>query len=235
MLIPRGSDVFKLKGKRGIKPLLSPRLTLFGKEVFLLNPLNPNSQVLTTSVCFGDVPPKQYKQTLKKISNLYLSTKKFALIGGIYSIAGILLCFLSYQVPFIFVLMVFLIVHLVFWLICIILLFNSSITNFLKKSELISISIEALLVPAHIMNLPKKIYFKVSIDVPSVGFSLRELKGLPDEEERQYFTRQLIERIYSMSASQGIDFDELDQSSFTDIQQKSEVIWLKAVKSCLKI
>lgn len=180
LAVARGKDCLSIN-RRG-KPYYKSRQrnTFAGREVIFLNPVNLFDRVIIAQQVTPKEGVPQYRKELRSIESLAKDLNHFAYLGYFYFAYLGFNCYLSFLFGFEAVVLNLLVGHLSVWVcsaIFILLLFRS---QDLPRGGVISALVEALFVPAYLINLNKKILRLRQSEISALRLHIRSLKRAPD-------------------------------------------------------
>lgn len=217
IIVPHGCDLLRVGRKGKLRYDASRRLTAAGREMVLLNPLNLFDRGLVTTRCFGDVDPRHWRRSCALVSAAVPTLNGFCSLGYAYLVVVVFLAALSFQIGFTPALIAFMGLHLLVWSIATVALVLRRARLQLTGHEAFVSSVEALFVPAYLMNLGKRLVYKKRVAVSALGLGLRELKRTQDEDDRAGLTLQMKNRLDMLEMAQGYEVAE-DESKTLDPQ-----------------
>lgn len=238
ILAPRGCDVLRL-GRRGVPWYeTGSRLSIRGREATLLNPLNLFDRALLTTVCLGDVQPSQWRGARQMLRQAMPVLNTLALVGYAYMVLTAVLAWLSFQGPFLPILIAFGLLHLLVW-------FGAAAVVVLRRRQLrlsgmalTTSLLEALFVPAYLMNLGKRLLYKRQVAVSSLGLALRSAKRVADPDDRAILGHRLRERMDTVTLMHGLAFGDdaappRPGNDPSPHQRARQERWVSEAKACL--
>jgi len=203
IIVPRGCELLRFDRRGCLRYDAASRLTAAGRELVLLNPLNLFDRGLLTTRCFGDVDPGQWRLGRALLRSALPILNAFCLLGYVYMVLVAGLAYLSFQIGFVPVLIAFVALHLVVWVTCLGMLFAQRRRLRLSGYEVFSYAVEAILVPAYLMNLGKRLVNKHRVGISALGLGLRELKFTDDEDLRSLLGLRLRQRLEMLEMTLG--------------------------------
>lgn len=254
IFIPLGCELLRFGRRGNIRYDASSRITAAGKEVVLLNPLNPFDRGLITTRCFGNVDRGHWRDGRIWLKKVLPTLNDLSLLGSIYMIAVLLFALCSVHWGFTLALAAFIVMHVIIWAIC--------MTLVIRRRQLLELSgygvfvcaAEAMLVPAYLMNMGKRVIYKRRVGISALGLGLREMQRTTDEDERMLWAVRLKDRLDVLELSlgeeaspfaDGVDAPETQDQGQAKAQGVAAVpatpgrltatqSWIVEVKACLK-
>lgn len=203
ILVPNGCDLLRF-GKNGkLRYDASARLTAAGKEIVLLNPLNLFDRCLVTTVCFGSVDPRKWRRSNRLVATALGTLNGFSALGYFYMSLVVCLVVWSLYVGLGLALTAFVGLHLLVWVIATVAMVRVRQKLQLSGYDTFAALAEALFVPAYLMNLGKRLIYKKRVDFSALGLGLRDIKLMPDEDERTLAVIKIRERLDVLEMVQG--------------------------------
>lgn len=233
VFVPAGCELLRV-GRRGTLWYdAGTRLTAARREVVLLNPLNPFERALITTRCFGDVDLRQWRQGRALLRAALPPLNGLSALGSVYMLVTAGLAAASFHLPFTPVLLGFVALHLLMWAL------NTSALIALRHRlglsgyETFVLCVEAIFVPAYLMNMGKRVVHKKRLAISALGLGLRALKRTADEGERELLAIRLRERLQWLGMAQGHEVDEADAETAAPALSSTQQ-WISRAEACLK-
>lgn len=250
IIVPHGCELLRF-GRCGILRYdASSRLSAGGREMVLLNPLNLYDRGLVTTKCFGDVEPRQWRQSRELVNTALPTLNGFSSMGYVYLMLVVFLAVLSFRVGFTPALIGFVGLHLLVWMAAVAGLIVRRRQLLLSGSGVLGAAAEALFVPAYLMNLGKRLVYKRRVGISALGLGLRQLKRTVNEGDRDELALKLSGRLELLEMTQGHEVDEASPESSSPMDTRAgdlgaagaEMLahlsatqqWIMEAKACLK-
>lgn len=175
-VVGRGKDCLSISRKG--KPFYKSRQrnTFVGRDVLFLNPLNLFDRVIIVETVTIKEDPYQYKNELRSIESLAIDLNSFAYLGYLYFIYLAVNCYLSFLFGFEAVVLNLIFGHLSMWICSVVLILLVFRYQKLPKEGVVSTLLEALFVPAYLVNLNKKLLRLKHSEISALRLHLRSLK-----------------------------------------------------------
>jgi hypothetical protein len=219
-LISIGRDVDCLnvsrKGKLSYK--LRNRQIFGGKEIILLNPLNLFDRIIFSSKVTASENVAEYKRELRGIERTAKKINFFVYLGYFYLLILIVNCYASLALSFEAIAIELIVCHVVTWVVAVMSVFFLVRDDSLPVRMITIILIEALFVPAYLVNLNKKILVLRKSSICPVRLCVRRFKTVPEYE------RELVR--YELS--------RFIQGSMDEEVSPEKIEALKKIEKCLK-
>lgn len=250
IVVPQGCELLRFDRRGRLRYEATSRLTAASRELVLLNPLNLFDRGLLTTQCFGDVELRVWKQGRRLVRSAVPTLNTFSLLGYVYMLLVAGLAYISFQLGLLPALVVFVAVHLTLWVLCLGILVARRRQLHLSGYEVFSYATEAILVPAYLMNLGKRLANKQRVGISALGLGLRALKTVDDDDLRLLLKVRLRERLEVLEMTQGYENALADEggvkvanthsthSEHDDVgcaPLSSTQKWIQEAKACLTI
>jgi len=230
VFVPAGCELLRFGRRGAFRYDASARLTAARREVVLLNPLNLFDRALITTRCFGDVEPRQWRQGRSLVRSALASLNGLSALGYFYMLITACLAAVSFHLPFTLVLLGFVVVHLLMWTLNTAALVALRHRLGLSGYDTFVLCVEAIFVPAYLMNMGKRAVHKKRIAISALGLGLRTLKRTDDEGERELLAIRLRERLQWLGMTQG---HEVDDTCAAAPALSSTQQWISRAEACL--
>lgn len=235
VVVPRDCDLLRVGWRGTIRYDAGTRLHLARREVVLLNPVNLFERVLITTRCFGDIAPAQWRRGRTLVRSALPLLNALNVLGYTYLLLTAGLAYLSFQAPFLSVLMAFAILHALIWILCTAILIGERCQLRLSGYEIAVLCAETAFVPAYLMNLGKRALHRHRVGISALGLGLRQCNLITDADERAWAVFRLRERLLWLGLTQGHEVDELARSAdATRSPLTTTQEWIEKAEACLK-
>ncbi len=171
-----------------------------GRDLILLNPLNPFDRLAVTRTVGGHVPFARLRRAYRSVSQGMSALNTLSWIGCMYLVALLLLIGLSRLAHFSVVLAWLAVAHVLIWLICLVVLVTRRRQLELTPYEVFVLLAEAAFVPAYAVNLSKRLWFRKSLDVPAMAVGLRYAKRIESPSSRELYCLRMSQRLDDIEA-----------------------------------
>jgi hypothetical protein len=226
VLVPAGGDFLKF-GRRGrLHYLPGLRLQARGRDLVLLNPLNPFDRIALTSRSGGRAQARAWRASRQQLRAGLAGANALGWLGCAYLGAWLLLAVLSWHLHFGVVLATLGLCHLLAWALGLALLLRHRLAWRLSGSQAFSLAAEALFVPAYTLNLGKRVWYRQRLDLPALTLGLWRLKRMPETPDKALYAQQLAERLDGWA----LDHDTDNPAA----QPAWPRTWLMEARACLK-
>lgn len=232
VFVPAGHDLLRFGRNGRLRYAANRRLEAGGREVVLLNPLNPFERGVITTRCLGDLQPAAWRESRRLVRSALPLLNAFSWLGCVYLVIALLLAWASFRIDFSLCLLAFVLTHAVFWLIVLGLLLLQRRALGLSGYEVFVFAAEALFVPAYLMNMGRRLVSRKKLDMPALSVGLRQLKQeTMSDAQRELMAYQLRERLATLETNLGLEPDDKPQSSARSQQQQ----WIQKARACLTV
>lgn len=218
ILIAPGHDIFKVNSRGRLHYPAAGRLEFGVKECVILNPLNLFERHVLTSNVTGITTPRNYLCVARQIRQTAATVLPLVWIGYAYLIVLAVASFVTFRLSFEEIVLPLLSAHFLFWLLSLSSLASSAKKMAMKRSRLIGLAIECLLVPAYIVNLNKIVMRQHSISLGALALGVRSCKKCISPDQRELMTHRMNLRL-----------DELQLKS----DDSAEIAKLGEMQKCL--
>jgi hypothetical protein len=180
IVVAKGKDYLSVS-RRG-RPIYKSRQrnSFAGRDVVFLNPINLFDRVITVEKVTLSEDAHRYKQELRSIEYLAKDLNSFAYLGYLYFLYIVTNCYLSFVFGFEAVVVNLLVGHSLIWICAVGFAFLHMRSQELPKAKVVSIFVEALFVPAYLVNLNKKFLRLRESDICALRLHIRALKRVAD-------------------------------------------------------
>jgi len=223
VLLPRGSDVMRFGFGRSLRYPSAARLQLLGRDLIVLNPLNPFDRLVTTQRSIGPWSASEHRTTLRTLQRSLTGANALSALGLVYLVAVVGLAAVSFHIPFTDVLILLLATHVLAWALALAMLLVARLSLGLSASRLAALAAEALFVPAYTINLGKRVWFRRTLDLPALALGLRDLRRVEDASRRDLLAYELLQRLDAVA-------DELALAP-----SDARHTWIEEARRCLKV
>jgi hypothetical protein len=201
VLVPRGGDFlgFGARGRLDYRP--GVRFQLRGRDLVVLNPLNPFDRVALTRRAMGFVSGEQLKAARKKVRDTLPVLNTLSCLGCGYLVVLLALASVSFRVHFGQVLAVLLAVHLAVWVAALLVLTAHRGALQLTRRQALAASLEALFVPGYLVNLGKRVWYRQVLDLPAMALGIRQLRRTRDAAQRELYAFNLATRLDELAGA----------------------------------
>lgn len=225
VLVPAGGDYLKFGRAGRLHYLPGQRLQARGRDLVLLNPLNPFDRIALTQRVAGPATAPKWRAARQQLHAGLPGANALAWLGVAYLLALMALLLLSFQLHFGVVLAALGLWHLLAWGCGLSLLLRHRRALRLAGGQVFTLAAEALFVPAYTLNLGKRVWFKHRLDLPALSLGLWQLKRMPETSAKALYAHQLNERLDDWALD--LDIDQLQA------QPAWQRPWLKEARACL--
>ena len=196
--IEPGHEILKVSRRGKLHYPAAARLEFGVKEALFLNPLNLFDRHVVTSNVTGITAPHDYLSMARHIRFTAKNLQPLVWIGYAYLAVIAVAAFMTFRFSFEVVVLPFLSGHFLFWLLAIFTLVLSAKNLALKRSSLIGLSIECLLVPAYVVNLSKIVLRQQRISLGALAIGVRSCKKCASPDERELLIYQMNSRLHDL-------------------------------------
>jgi hypothetical protein len=158
------------------------RNSFAGRDVVFLNPINLFDRVISTERVTLHEETHRYKRELRSIESLTRGLNSFAYLGYLYLLFLTSNCYLSFLFGFESVVVILLVGHALIWMLAVSFVLLLLKAQELPKGKVISLLVEALFVPAYLVNLNKKILQLKESRICAIRLHIRALKRVAVED-----------------------------------------------------
>ena len=223
VLLPRGRDVMRFGVGRSLRYPSSARLQLLGRDLIVLNPLNPFDRIVATQRSIGPWSASEHRVALRTLQRSLTGANALSALGLVYLVAVVGLAAVSFRVPFIDVLMLLLAMHVLAWALAVATLLFARVGLGLSAGRLAALAAEALFVPAYTINLGKRVWFRRTLDLPALAIGLRQLRRVEDAPRRDLLAYELQQRLDAVADELAVPPGDARHT------------WIEEAKRCLKV
>lgn len=195
VLVPRGGDYLKFGRTGRLNYAPGTRLQARGRDMVLLNPLNPYDRLALTKRSIGPLTPDNLRSSQKLVRDTLGAINLLSLVGSGYLIVLLLLAVLSMWAYFGLVLAFLAGAHVLAWSACLTVIAKHRQVLRLSRPQAFSLSAEALLVPGYLVNLGKRVWLRQSLDLPALTLGLWQLRRMPVDSARELYADRLARRL----------------------------------------
>jgi hypothetical protein len=203
-LAPLGGDFLRFGASGRLRYEPGVRLKFRGRDLVLLNPLNPFDRVVLTRHAAGNLTPLQWRSTRKAVRTPLRALNAMSALGSAYLVSMMVLAGASSGMGFGVVLSLLAAVHLVAWSASVTILLARRKTFGLPTARALSLVVEALFVPGYTVNLSKRVWYRRVLDVPAMAWGLRSLQRMTDPSMRELYCHQMSGRLDDVVAELGL-------------------------------
>lgn len=221
VLVPRGGDFLKFGWRGALRYEAGARLQARGRDLLLLNPLNPFERVVLTPRAMGKLQAAPYRLARKMVVSTLPALNRLSWLGCVYGVLLLMLMALSTQLHFGLALATLAVVHVCLWLVATLMLVSGRQALRLSGYQCFTLAAEALFVPAYTLNLGKRVWYRHSLDLPALALGLWQAKQLLPGPQRELASFKLQQRVDDLA----VDIDPAD----VPLNQ-----WVKEARQCLK-
>jgi len=181
IVIAKGKDCLTIS-RRGRPYYKSRQRNSFARrDVVFLNPINLFDRVISVERVTLSEDTRRYKRELRLLESLARDLNSFAYLGYLYFLYIIINCYLSIVFSFEAIFVNLLVGHLLIWICAVVFAFLFLRAQELPKGKVVSILVEALFVPAYLVNLNKKFLRLRESDICALRLHIRALKRVADD------------------------------------------------------
>jgi len=182
IVVAKGKDCLSIS-RRGRPYYRSRQRNSFaGRDVVFLNPVNLFDRIISTErVTLGE-DAHRYKRELRSIESLARDLNSFAYLGYLYLLYLVANCYLSFVFGFEAVVINLLVGHALIWICAVVFVLLLFRGQELPKGKVISVLVEALFVPAYLVNLNKKILRLRESSICALRLHIRALKRVAEDD-----------------------------------------------------
>jgi len=182
IVIAKGKDCLTIS-RRGRPYYKSRQRNSFaGRDVVFLNPINLFDRVISVERVTLSEDTRRYKRELRLLESLARDLNPFAYLGYLYFLYIIINCYLSIVFSFEAIVVNLLVGHILIWICAVVFVFLFLRAHELPKGKVVSILVEALFVPAYLVNLNKKFLRLRESDICALRLHIRALKRVADDD-----------------------------------------------------
>lgn len=182
IVIAKGKDCLTIS-RRGRPYYKSRQRNSFaGRDVVFLNPINLFDRVISVERVTLSEDTRRYKRELRLLESLARDLNSFAYLGYLYFLYIIINCYLSIVFSFEAIVVNLLVGHILIWICAVVFVFLFLRAQELPKGKVVSILVEALFVPAYLVNLNKKFLRLRESDICALRLHIRALKRVADDD-----------------------------------------------------
>ena len=194
-LAPAGGDFLKFgfAGRLRYEPKV--RLKVRGRDLVVLNPVNPFDRLVFTRHAAGYLGGAQLRDSSRIVRNPLRGLNRLAMVGSAYLVSLVLLAAASTETGFAVVLAALAAVHLAAWFVSVAIAVAWRERFGLSRYQLFVLATEALFVPAYTVNLSKRIGYRRVLDVPAMAWGMRSLRRIADPSMRELYCLRMAARL----------------------------------------
>lgn len=225
VLVPAGGDClqFGRSGRLHYRPGL--RLQARGRDLVLLNPLNPFDRIAITQRIGGPAAGAAWRTSRLQLRAGLPGANALSWLGCAYLAAWCVLAVASWHLHFGAVLAALGVCHLLAWAFAVTQLLRHRLALQLSGAQAFGLAAEALFVPAYTLNLGKRVWYRQRLDLPALTLGLWRLKRMAETPDKALYTHQLAERLEAWALDHALDGPEAPAS-------RSHT-WLQEARACL--
>lgn len=182
VVIAKGKDFLSIS--RHGRPYYKHRQrnSFTGRDVVFLNPINLFDRVISVERVTLNEEKHRYKRELRSIEFLARGLNSLAFLGYLYLLFLVVNCYLSFVFGFEAVVVNLLVGHAFIWMLAAFFVLLHIRAQELPKGKVISLLVEALFVPAYLVNLNKKILLLKDSKICAIRLHIRALKRVAKDD-----------------------------------------------------
>jgi hypothetical protein len=204
VLVPRGGDCMKFDGTGRLWYEPSRRLQARGRDLVLLNPLNPFDRLVLTQRAVGPLAAAPWRSSQKQVRQSVGGLNRLSWLGSGYLVLLLALAVSSLYTYFGLVLALLACTHLLVWGMSLRVLVQHRAVIDLTRYQVFTLAIEALLVPGYLVNLAKRVGLKRTLDLPALSLGLRKARRMADDPARELYCLRLLGRLDEVAFDLGL-------------------------------
>jgi hypothetical protein len=216
VLAPLGGDYLRFGARGRLRYHPGSAFELRGRMAVLLNPLNPFDRIVLTHSADTLAAPQVWRTALRSLRRAMFGLNALSALGSVYLALLLVLLAVSCVIPFAVVLVTLLATHLCVWFLAALLVLRYRRSLSVTHYQALVLLVEALFVPAYVVNLGKRAWFRVRMDVPALVLGMREFHRTHDAE-RELLGCRLLQRL-----------DQLVE------ENHEPPAWIEEAQQCLK-